>query len=343
MNGGICTGRGVQMFEDISIIGRAAYGFCSLEEYLKEIGGYTSAWDILFDKLWAFPQCEFVDEYTYMLIECLPDSILEFEDYSEGGDWEYITEEEFLYFRSLYRYCTELQNVSKILNDVHEMLSNHLYEGTCPPAQASLDIMNHDLYPFLEGLLTKLPTTEAFLIYSIRDCGCWGIFHPKEVLLKEMRVCSGSEIPESMAVADRVNIELDNKKILEIVRDSKRFVSPFSDWSGYCILATPRQTVDGRNEGLVQFYLQKLKYAVTFADSLIENAFQSEFYEFYGVNRDLVKSPEDMCQQLIFDSFVLMSEKRTINACLSSEVFMFGHYIEFCWDYDWNLMYCEIC
>ena len=28
---------------------------------------------------------------------------------------------------------------------------------------------------------------------------------------------------------------------------------------------------------------------------------------------------------------------------LSSEVFMFGHYIEFCWDYDWNLMYCEIC
>ena len=93
----------------------------------------------------------------------------------------------------------------------------------------------------------------------------------------------------------------------------------------------------------MQFYLQKLKYAVTFTDSLIENAFQSEFYEFYGVNHDKVKSSEEMCQRLIFDSFVLMTEKRTINACLSSEVFMLGHYIEFCWDYDWNLMYWEIC
>ena len=333
------------MFENISIIGRAAYGFCALEEYLKEIGRYTPDWDILFDKLWAFPQYEFVDEYTYMLTECLPDSILEFGDYSEGGDWEYITEEEFWRFRCLYGRCAELQNVSKILNDIQEMLSSHLYEGTCSPAQASLDIMNQDLYPFLESLLIKIPAVDPFQIYSIQDSDCWGIFHPKEVLIKEMWVLSGSVVAESRTAVDGsdIIIDLDVLKVLELVKDCKRFASPFNDPYGYYIWVTPRKTVDGRNEGLVRFYLQKLKYAVTFADSLIQNAFQPEFYEFYGVNHAMVKSPEDMCQQLIFDSFVLISEKRTINACLSNEVFMFGHYIEFCWDYDWNLMYWDIC
>ena len=210
--GDIYMSESIQLFEDISIIGRVAYGFYSLEEYLKEIGGYTLDWDILFDKLWVFPQYEFVDEYTYMVTECLPDSIMEFRDYSEGGDWEHITEEDFWRFRSMYGQCAELQNVSKILNDIHEMLSSHLYEGTCPPAQGSLDIMSHDLYPFLENLLTQLPSVEPFQIYSIQDSGCWGIFHPREVLVKEMQVRSGSAITEGMAVADHVDIELDSKK-----------------------------------------------------------------------------------------------------------------------------------
>ena len=32
------------MFDDISIMGRAAYGFYALEQYIKEIGVYTEDW-----------------------------------------------------------------------------------------------------------------------------------------------------------------------------------------------------------------------------------------------------------------------------------------------------------
>ena len=174
------------MFDNISIMGRAAYGFYALEQYIKEIGVYTEDWDILFEKLWSFPQFDYVDEYTYMITECLPDCIMECEGFSENGDWEYITKDEFMSFRSLYESCAELKNISAILNAVQEMLSNHLYQENCPPAQASLEIMNDRLYPLLKKLLKQIPPIEPFQIYSVQDERSWGIFHSKGNLLKEI-------------------------------------------------------------------------------------------------------------------------------------------------------------
>lgn len=132
----------------------------------------------------------------------------------------------------------------------------------------------------------------------------------------------------------------DALDIQRIVKESERFAK---EPDNYYIWMEQCQTGDVGQEDIMRFYLGKLQYAVTYADVLIQNAFQSDFYEFYGVNQDVVKSPEDMCKQLVFDSFVLAPEQRTIGACLSNDAFMFGHFIEFCWDYDWNLEYWRIC
>lgn len=150
---------------------------------------------------------------------------------------------------------------------------------------------------------------------------------------------------EGVAVTEggMICMEPDAVKVLEIIKGSKRFSDPLSDPCGYYIWTVPQLIMEGRKEAVLQFYQEKLRYASIQADAIIQNAFQPVFYEFYGVDRTVIESPEDMCRQLIFDSFVLVTEHKTINACLSNDVFMFGHYIESCWDYDWNLMYSQIC
>ncbi len=50
-----------------------------------------------------FPEFEYVDDYSYMFIECIPHCILEFEDFSSGGEWEYFTEDEFKVLQRLYK------------------------------------------------------------------------------------------------------------------------------------------------------------------------------------------------------------------------------------------------
>ncbi len=59
----------------------------------------------------------------------------------------------------------------------------------------------------------------------------------------------------------------------------------------------------------------------------------------------MVKSPDEMCQLLIMESFVLFLQDNTITmgSCLSNPGFMFGHYIEYDWDREWNLIYSYIC
>ena len=334
------------MFENISIMGRVAYGFYALEEYLKELGVYyTSSWDILFERFWSFSQFDHVDEYTYLLAECLPDSILEFEDFFQSGDWEYITETEFTSFRSLYKGCSMLSDISNILNNIHEMLSIHLYTENKFPAQESLEIMNNELYPFFKSGLKQMPDTAPFLIYSIKDVKCWGVFHSKKVLEERIRMFSEGKVLEEQDLlkSDLIIVEPESLLIQKIVKGSPKFQGFFQEPKGYDIVTAPWEIVEGKSEGIFRFYMMKLQQAVSHADVLIQKAFRADFYDFYGVRHDIVESPEEMCSQLIFDSFVMVTQTRTIEACLSNETFMFGHYIECCWDYDWNLIYLRIC
>lgn len=69
----------------------------------------------------------------------------------------------------------------------------------------------------------------------------------------------------------------------------------------------------------------------------IEGAFDNEFYNFYGVNRNIVRSPYEMCSELYFDSFVSDIRDNSIGTCLTNDRFMFGHFIEVQWDNEWKI------
>lgn len=134
--------------------------------------------------------------------------------------------------------------------------------------------------------------------------------------------------------------DMDPQAVQEVLGAHRRFVSPFADPPGYSLLAEEGTTVD---EAAVAGYLDRLREAVKNADALIAGAFRREFYDFYGVDRDKVRSPEEMCRRLIFDSFVLDRESGNADACLTNNSFLFGHFIDCRWDRDWGLVHSFIC
>lgn len=138
-------------------------------------------------------------------------------------------------------------------------------------------------------------------------------------------------------------IDVDAYKVNEIIENNQRFISPFEEPYGYYIWSEKNENISGI---FLEKYWKKLKYMSENMDILIQQAFRPEFYDFWGVDKNDIRSSDEMCRQLIIDSFVLyINEKNDCSAgCyLSNLRFMSGHYIDCLWDDSWNLIYSNIC
>ena len=128
-------------------------------------------------------------------------------------------------------------------------------------------------------------------------------------------------------------MELSADRVSRIIGDNRRFISPFEDFSAYDIVdENIKMTAE-----LEELYFDKLKYAVNNAEALLTEAFSEDLFGFYGVNKAKVNSPDEMLAGLIFESFVLVPERKSIECCVSNPEFMFGHFIELIWDCEWKL------
>lgn len=129
-------------------------------------------------------------------------------------------------------------------------------------------------------------------------------------------------------------MDMDVYKVDKILKNNHIFVSPLIDSSCYFIVAH-----DDIKEMIIELYWKQLKYA----EKNIGYNFIILFTNFMeGVNKKTVKSSIDMCQRLIVESFVLLYQD-AIGCCLSNNEFMFGYYIEYKWNCEWNLIYSCIC
>lgn len=135
-------------------------------------------------------------------------------------------------------------------------------------------------------------------------------------------------------------MDMNACKVNDIIGNDQRFASPFSEPYGYCICA-------GENENIsdisIQKYWEKLIYMSENMDLLIQQAFKPEFYDFNGVDKNRIGSPDKMCRQLVVDSFVLYVKDHKAGCCLSNPQFMFGHFIDCLWSDSWELIYSYIC
>lgn len=134
--------------------------------------------------------------------------------------------------------------------------------------------------------------------------------------------------------------DMNAYQVKDIIGDSRRFVSPFCEPYGYYICTRDNESISNIS---IQKYWEKLKYMSENIDILIQQAFKTEFYDFYGVNQDFIKSSDEMCRQLVVDSFVLYTSDYAIGCCLSNSQFMFGHFIDCLWNDSWSLIYSHIC
>ncbi len=134
--------------------------------------------------------------------------------------------------------------------------------------------------------------------------------------------------------------DVSPQAVQPVLGEHGRFASPFAEPNGYSILAEEGTPV---TETAVALYLDKLREAVKNADALIRGAFRSEFFGFYGINRKAVGSQEEMCSRLVFDSFILDLSNASVGACLSNSEFLFGHFIECWWDWDWKVLSLTLC
>lgn len=139
-------------------------------------------------------------------------------------------------------------------------------------------------------------------------------------------------------------MDINVDAVYSVIGNNNRFVSPLKEpYSYYCFDDEDGTDIENNTKELLELYLEKLQYASEHAAELIGTAFQPFFYQFYGCRKDKLNSADEMCERLIFDSFVLYIKEREIGACLSNVEFMSGHFIECRWDDEWNLKYSGIC
>lgn len=133
-------------------------------------------------------------------------------------------------------------------------------------------------------------------------------------------------------------MKINKDTINEIVGDNCRFISPYHDTESYVILDDTDPLNEDFDVEIINRYYERLRYAVTNADNLIIEAFNDNFYDVYFIDKAIVKSPTQMCSELIFDSFVMYPDHQTIGACLSNNGAMLGHFIDVTWDNEWNII-----
>ncbi len=134
------------------------------------------------------------------------------------------------------------------------------------------------------------------------------------------------------------SIDMDRYKVSEIIGNSRRFVNPFDEPCPYYICSQ-----EEIRDIPAELYWDKLKYMVHNVETIIYQAFTPSYFDFYGVNKKVVSTPEMMYHQLVIDSFVLYLDDKKIGSYLSNGQFMLGHYIECLWNERWELLYSTIC
>lgn len=134
-------------------------------------------------------------------------------------------------------------------------------------------------------------------------------------------------------------MKINKDMIHEIIKKNKKFISAYSVPEAYYVFSLNELTeLSSYDEEIINLYYEKLRYAVKYSNKLIQEAFKDDFFNFYGIDRNAVKTPE-----LMFDSFTMDYDDKSVYANLSNNYYMLGHFIQVHWDDNWNIESVLIC
>lgn len=72
--------------KNISLRGRVAFGIRCFENALLALQYNVSQWRIVLDYLWSFTNIDFLDDWSGLIAEIIPENLLEFKSYEEHSD-----------------------------------------------------------------------------------------------------------------------------------------------------------------------------------------------------------------------------------------------------------------
>lgn len=156
-------------FENISIVGRIAYGIMCAEEYLMH--KYPNKdWKIIFKDFWKITNLELWDDWMEEIIEIIPEYLFEFNDY-KSSDFEYLTEYKYNELKKVYDNTNDDVNI--ILKMVYELANSHAYSSINKNGEESLCQLEK-ITTFLENEGIALPETKDVQTHLFSEKKGWG-------------------------------------------------------------------------------------------------------------------------------------------------------------------------
>lgn len=156
-------------FENISIVGRIAYGIMCEETYL--LHKYPEKnWTVVFEYFWKITDLELWDDWMDEVIEIIPEYLFEFKDY-KSSNFEFLSEEKYNELKIIYANTNE--DVNTILKMVYELANSHVYSSIKGKGQESLCRLK-DIIDFLKKEKIELPDVKEIQMHSFSERNGWG-------------------------------------------------------------------------------------------------------------------------------------------------------------------------
>ncbi len=123
-------------FQEISTFEKLVHCIDLFKHYLRVIHKFEY-WDLVIGSLDKIHEYKYLDDWGYFIVEILPASILEVENYVEQFD--YINEKQFEEFKELYKNSTN-QNINVFLELIQEISSIEMYSNSKLVSEESYEI-----------------------------------------------------------------------------------------------------------------------------------------------------------------------------------------------------------
>lgn len=177
----------IEQFSNISLRGRVAYAISCLENMISALEYDINDWEIVLNYLWTFTDIRYLDDWNEIIVEVIPENLLEFETYEEQK-FAHLSKEEYLYLRKLYKSCD--LSIHILIREIFELGISHAYSVIEGHGKNSLKCMEQIIL-FMEKNQFPLPDVRLFLMYSFEENRGWGNrFNGKRIskLLRVRRV-----------------------------------------------------------------------------------------------------------------------------------------------------------
>ena len=156
--------------ENISLRGRVAFGIRCFENVLLELHYNIAEWKPILEKLWLFTSIRYLDDWSGMIAEIIPDNLLEFRAYEEHN-FEYLDERSFEYLYHLYQKIDE--NIDVLMTAIYNTGTSHAYSRIEKNGKESLRELEI-LVKYMEKIGVPIPDVTEFKQFSILENRGWG-------------------------------------------------------------------------------------------------------------------------------------------------------------------------